>query len=262
MLEEIFKQFNASSSLILVVTILFYVIAWLYKEFKLMLEKDHQRKVAFVQRQLDFYSSTEASIAQVLHRPDDSNAVHNLYVKLGESSSYFSENLREVIRDFYKQGDRSILTILLSYLKAESAELYKKKVKWQEEDDSSDFMDKIMKLMYPIVPMLLALFLFLAAFYVCFLSYLQVNLFNALSVYIAFFTLVFSGSMIMMFFIFIARHQFNRMVKGTRKIMMIGAISAPLLILWDIRLSVVTMVVQIVLSLMLYRTNRKTLIVI
>lgn len=152
-LEEIFKQFNASSSLILVVTILFYVVAWLYKEFKSMLEKDHQRKVAFVQRQLDLYSSTEASIAQVIHRPDDSNAIHNLYIKLGEASSYFSDNLRAVIRDFYKQGDHSIL-------------------------------------------------------------------------------------------------------------MMIGAISAPLLIIWDIRLSIVTMVVQIVLCIMLYRTKSKTLIII
>ncbi|MBP1905794.1 ABC-type multidrug transport system permease subunit [Paenibacillus turicensis] len=261
MLEEIFKQFNASSSLILVVTILFYVVAWLYKEFKSMLEKDHQRKVAFVQRQLDLYSSTEASIAQVIHRPGDSNAIHNLYIKLGEASSYFSENLREVIRDFYKQGDHSILMILLSYLKAESAELYKKKVKWEEGDNSSNFMDKIIKLMYPIAPMLLALFLFFAALYVCSLAYLQVNLFNALSVYITFFTFVLSGSMIMMFFILIGRHQFNRMVKGTRKLMMIGAISAPLLILWDIRLSVITMVVQIVLSIMLYRTKSKTLII-
>lgn len=67
-------------------------------------------------------------------------------MKLGEASSYFSENLRAVIRDFYKQGDHSILTILLSYLKAESAELYKKKAKWQEEDNSTDVSIKLLSL--------------------------------------------------------------------------------------------------------------------
>jgi hypothetical protein len=44
--------------------------------------------------------------------------------------------------------------------------------------------------------------------------------------------------------------------------MMIGIISAPILILSDMRLAIVTMVIQIVLSIMLYRTRRKTLIII
>lgn len=259
-LEEIFKQFNASSSLILVVTILFYVVAWLYKEFKSMLEKDHQRKVAFVQRQLDLYSSTEASIAQVIHRPDDSNAIHNLYIKLGEASSYFSDNLRAVIRDFYKQGDHSILTILLSYLKAESAELYKKKAKWQEEDNSTDVVNKITKLMNPMIPMFLALVFIFVGLSVWSFSYLQSSFFDAVCVYIAYTTMLFSGSGIVAILSLIAKRELN--LKGTRKIMMIGAISAPLLILWDIRLSIVTMVVQIVLCIMLYRTNSKTLIII
>lgn len=259
-IEEIFKEFNASSSLILVVTILFYVVAWLYKEFKSMLEKDHQRKVAFVQRQLDLYSSTEASIAQVLHRPDDSNSVHNLYVKLGDSSSYFSENLREVIRDFYKQGDRSILTILLNYLRAESAELYKKQAKWQEEDNSTDVINKITKLMNPIVPMFLALFFIFVSLSVWSFSYIQSSFFDAVCVYIAYATMLFSGSGIVAIVSLIAKRELN--LKGTRKIMMIGGISAPVLILWDIRLSVVTMIAQIILCILLYRTRRKTLIII
>jgi hypothetical protein len=48
---------------------------------------------------MDLYSSVEDATAQVINRPGDSNAIQNLYTKLGESGAYFATDVRQIIRD-------------------------------------------------------------------------------------------------------------------------------------------------------------------
>lgn len=114
--------------------------------------------------------------------------------------------------------------------------------------------------MNPIFPMFLALFFIFAGLSVWSYSYFQSSFFDAVCVYIAFATSIFSGSAIVAIVSLIVKCELN--LKGTRKFMMMGIISAPILILSHMRLAIVTMVIQIVLSIMLYRTRRKTLIII
>lgn len=261
MVQEILSYFKPNAVWTLVITVIITVFAWLYKEFKGMLEKDNQNKITLLQKKLDLYSSTEAAIAQVIHRPDDSNAIHNLYNKLGESSSYFSESLREVVRTYYKQADPSMLMILLNYIKAETIELYKKKNKWMEQENSTDLMDKIMKLMNPIWPMLLTIFLVIVSVYVLIVTLEQNNILDAISVYVSFLTIMFSVTAIIAnLLVFLEKNKLN--LKGQRWVYTIVIILAPALIYWGGRFSFATIAVQIVCMVLLVKTKKPSLIVI
>ncbi|OBZ18452.1 hypothetical protein A8L34_02385 [Bacillus sp. FJAT-27264] len=67
MMHEILTYFKANPGWSLAITVFTTVLIWLYKEFKVLMEKDNNDKLARIQKQLDIYSSTEAAIAQVIH---------------------------------------------------------------------------------------------------------------------------------------------------------------------------------------------------
>lgn len=152
--KEFASFFKTNPELSLLITVFGTLTVWLYKEFKVMYSQSTKNKLTTVQKKLDFYGKLEASIATVINQPNDPNSKRNLLDKLGESNSYFSEDIRQIIRDYYRQADVFLLITLIAFIEMEMKKLDEEKRTLTSSESPVEIMDYIARLMKPVGPII------------------------------------------------------------------------------------------------------------
>ncbi|MFE4709774.1 MULTISPECIES: hypothetical protein [unclassified Paenibacillus] len=259
MIQEILTYFKANPGWSLAITVFTTVLIWLYKEFKVLMEKDNNDKLALLQKQLDLYSSMEAAIAQVIHRPNDAFAVQNFYNKLGKSSSYFTNDIKKIVRDYYLRADTSILRTLMTFIQLECDKLHKEKSKLISSNTSSDVFETVFRLYKPFKPIVLVFVIVFVTIYFLLLSLNQNNILAVIILFIIFISLIISGSVIWGI-ISLAMEGDLGIYGKYRWSLTIFLIGSPFVMLLDLRLSILSLLIQIVLIVLLARSRENQLV--
>ncbi|MEK4365361.1 hypothetical protein MKX68_23255 [Paenibacillus sp. FSL M8-0212] len=261
MLQELLNYFKMNPELSLISTIVCTVIIWLYKEFKVMIETDNKNKLAQIQKKMESYTRVEAAIASVLSQHNHAGAIQNLYDKFGECSSYFSEDIRELIRGFYSQRDVSILATIMSFIKAEMKKLEKQKNKIDSQDVSGDASASILRLYKPLKPILIIFIMFFVTIWFVVLALVESNAWNRIYLGVSFVT----ASLGVMFLAIVI----SVWVEGELYIrgkldssLKLSMIFSPLLVLIDWKLSVLSLFIQIVAGTILAKSMKKRLVIV
>ncbi|MBB6637613.1 hypothetical protein [Cohnella thailandensis] len=223
MWESISKLIGANSTAVLVITIIGTFSVWLYKEFRTMNKEDFKSRIALINKKIEMYSKLEAAIAAVLNQKDTTQAKSNLYEKFGEYSPFFSDDVRRIMRDYYKQNDNGYLYSLLAFTEVEVKLLENEKHSLSANDSSTDVMDAIRRLIRPLSPiMMIWLFtVFMLFFYSNFMR--EQDLFSRLVIVIMFFSCFFS---LILIFVLVSLGMDNNLRKlGWRRWLYIVGIS-------------------------------------
>ncbi|MGD7667998.1 hypothetical protein EGH10_17495 [Brevibacillus laterosporus] len=256
MWEEIFTLVKENPAWSLLFTFLGSFTVWLYKEFNVMITADDKNKLSLIQKKMDLYGKLEAVTANVINQKDDIKALQNLYNKLGESSSYFTEDIRKIIRDFYKRGDTSLLPTLMAYFEMEITKLAKNKSILESLDIPTNTIEYILRLFRPLKP-IIVIFLILLAIALYILLVLQHN--NVWSK--TFLTVIFISSVfsIMVLSAILSLWLDKKLPRQGKYNSLLNAcmIFSPILSFWDVRLSIIVLIVQIV-SLIMYGQNKNS----
>ncbi|MFF2908481.1 hypothetical protein [Paenibacillus sp. NPDC057934] len=259
MMQEILTYFKANPGWSLAITVFTTVLIWLYKEFKVLMEKDNNDKLALVQKQLDMYSSVEAAIAQIIHRPSDAFAVQNFYNKLGESSAYFTNDIKKIVRDYYLRADISVLRTLMTFIQLECDKLHKEKSKLISSNTSSDVFETVSRLYRPFKPIILVFIIVIVTTYFILLLLNQNNILASIILFIMFISLILSGTMIWVIISLLMEGNLGINSKY-RWFLIACLIVSPILMLIDLRLSVLSLLIQIVLFIFFVRSRKKQLV--
>ncbi|WP_010276017.1 hypothetical protein [Paenibacillus senegalensis] len=150
MLNELITYIQTNPVWSLAVTVLVSLTIWLYKEFKVMIDRNHSNKVEGIQKKLYVYGHLE--VVKVIHHPHDSLALNELMNRMGEASSYFSKDIRRISRDFYKSFDPELLPTLLEFINVELERLHQEQLGLNKYDTPTDLENYIDKLTQPLKP--------------------------------------------------------------------------------------------------------------
>ncbi|WP_044478022.1 hypothetical protein [Paenibacillus antibioticophila] len=260
MLQQIFDYFKTQPGWSLVITVVFTALVWLYKEFKVMMEADQKSKLVILQKKMDLYSSVEAAAAQVINRQDDPLAIHHLYTRLGESGAYFTEDIRKVIRDYYERADISILRTLMAFIKAETSKLEKERNKLLVTETSSDVFDAVARLFRPLKPILVLFMTILIAIGFLFNFFQADKYIDRVIWLIAFISTSFSLCLLMVI-ISLWIEQSLRIKGGYSWFLTIVIIICPVLSILEIKLAVLSLVVQLISFIQFIKNKKNDLIV-
>lgn len=261
MWKEIASFFKTNPELSLLITVFGTLTVWLYKEFKVMYSKDIKNKLTTVQKKLDFYGRLEASIAAVINQQNDFQAKRNLLDKLGESNSYFSEDIRGIIRDYYKLGDVSLLITLIAFIEVEMKKLDAEKRTLTSSESSEEIMDYIARLMKPVRPIMVFFVIVFVSIGLGLLVMKQDNLWDKLCLIGFSLSLFFSLMISVTLFSLMINNKLPRQGKY-RWILDVGMIFTPCLVFFSWKFSLVSPVIQAILLVLYMRSKKPTQIII
>ncbi|MGO4731475.1 hypothetical protein [Paenibacillus sp. 2KB_22] len=261
MVQQLLTYFKANPEFSIVTTIVCTAIIWLYKEFKVMIERDNQNKLVRIQKRMDSYVKVEAAIASILAQPANSGVLQNLYDKFGECSSYFSEDIRVLIRDYYTRQDAAKLVTIMSFMKIEIMKLDNQRNKIEAQDVSGDDFDSILRLYRPLKPILLIFLLFFVTLWFILLALLESSVWNRLYLGTSFITT--SLSVLFLIAVVVVWMNGELYIRGKlESSFKLSMMFSPLLILIDWRLSVLSLIIQIVAGILIARNMKTRLIVV
>lgn len=262
MLKEIFGFFKTNPTWSLAITIISTFTIWLYKEFKVMIASDYKKKIDLVQKKMDLYGKLEAAIANAITQNADPQAIRNLYISLGECSSHFGEDTRQIMLDFYKKGDTFLLVTLMEFIEVEFRKLNKEKLTFSMYDTSTDILDSINKLIRPLKPIAIIFFTIFAVLVFILALMQQNNIWDEIYLITFFFS---SGFSVMILSATISLWIDNKLRRQSRFrwALDICMILSPSISLLDWRLSIISPLLQIIALILYVRTkNTKKFIVL
>ncbi|MCZ1267337.1 MULTISPECIES: hypothetical protein [Paenibacillus] len=261
MLQDVLSYFQANPGWSLASTVVCTVIIWLYKEFKVNIESDNKNKLAHIQKKMESYTKVEAAIAKVLSQENHSGATQSLYDKFGECSSYFSEDIRELIRDYYSRRDTSILVTLMSFMKIETRKLDRQKNRIESQDASEDSFDSVFRLYRPFKPILIIFIMFFVTIWFILLATLETSVLNQFYLGTLFITI--SLGVMFLFAIISVWSNGELHIRGKLdSSLKMSMILSPLLTLIDWRLSVLSLFIQVAAGILIAKSMKKRIIVV
>ncbi|WP_438349444.1 hypothetical protein ACP8HI_01785 [Paenibacillus sp. FA6] len=254
MWKELMGLLGANPTVTLIFTIIATSTIWLYKEFKEMINQDHKTKIKIINESIKNYGKLQASIAEVINDEDNKQLKHNLFEKFGDYNSLFSEDIRQIILDYYRHENALYLTTLQSFIVVEQRKLVQAKKRLSVDDNSTDILDSITRLMRPFQVIVMIWLMILFGLFFISIYYAQDNIymkFNALVLsFSAFFSLI-------MLYALISLRMDNKLARQGkyRWGLISGIIITPILVLIRLDLSIVCIIIQIT-SLVLYVRSR------
>ncbi|PQP81906.1 hypothetical protein C0Q44_19755 [Paenibacillus sp. PCH8] len=261
MLQELLNYFKMNPEISLISTIVCTVIIWLYKEFKVMIETDNKNQLAQIQKKMESYTRVEAAIASVLAQHNHAGAVQNLYDKFGECSSYFSEDMRELIRGFYSQRDTSILSTIMSFIKVEMKKLEKQKNKIDSQDSSGEASASILRLYKPLKPILIIFIMFFVTAWFVVLALVESSAWNRFYLGACFVTV--SLGVMFLATVISVWVEGELYIRGKLdSFLKLSMIFSPLWVLIDWKLSILSLLIQFVVGAILAKSMKKRLVVV
>ncbi|WP_042201274.1 hypothetical protein [Paenibacillus camerounensis] len=261
MLEQIFGYFKTQPGWSLVITVVCTALVWLYKEFKIMLETDQRSKLTLLQKKIDLYCVVEAAAAQVISRQSDPAAIQYLYTKLGESSGYFTPDIRKMIRDYYERADISILRTLMTFINVETAKLDKEKNKLLALDGSADVFDTVSRLFRPLKP-ISALFIAILIALGFSINALQEDKYiDRICWLIAFSSTLLSLGLLMVLISLFMNNTLR--IKGAYRISLtVVMITSPVLCLIEVRLAMFVFIIQMIATVLFVKSKKNDVVVV
>ncbi|MFF2885492.1 hypothetical protein [Paenibacillus sp. NPDC057967] len=154
MWAEVAAFFKANTTEALLISIIGTILVWMYRQFKGMIDREQQDKLTIAQLKQTLFTKLELSIASVLHLNNE-DSKRQMYVLLGECGPYLTKTHRTIIRDYYKQFDRSLLYSLHALVMTEVDKLTRQLEKLNENKDNSEWLHYIQRLYAPIWPIIL-----------------------------------------------------------------------------------------------------------
>lgn len=152
MWKDISELIGANPILTLMITILGTSTIWLYKEFKVMMERSSKQKIETLNNKIKMYSQLEANIAAVVHYTDNTPFKNNLIEKFGEYSIQMSEDTRRIAIDYIQSGDALYLKTLASFIQYELTKLHKARTKVLQNEEPVGIDGFVSKLFAPFKP--------------------------------------------------------------------------------------------------------------
>ncbi|MGZ7444142.1 hypothetical protein [Paenibacillus sp. TH7-28] len=237
--------------------IAFAALVWLYKEFKGMMEESNRAKLSLIQKRMDLYAGVEAAIAQAINNPEDSQAKQHLYVKLGEASSYFTRETRQILRDYYSGEDAFVLDTLLSLVQKEIDRLDRVKEKLSPLTMPTDVVETVSKLFSPLKPIIFMFAVGVVAFLYLVTFLVQDTALSRLAVTAAYISLLFSMALVAAI-ISLLMEGHSRMVpfNYVRSVEAVVMLLAPIVSLFFLWLAIPMLLLQI-LSIILFAISQR-----
>ncbi|WP_152399110.1 hypothetical protein [Paenibacillus cellulositrophicus] len=155
MWSEVSKLIGANPIVTLVITIIGTSSIWMYKEFKEMINRNNSARISRVNEKIKIYSQLQASIAVVLNEPNNSTLKQGLINKLGEYSPFLNEDLRCIVKDYYKCGDSLYLNSMLAMMEVDFSKFEQEKRRVSKYEDNTEVEDIVLRLYDPLKPILL-----------------------------------------------------------------------------------------------------------
>ena len=157
-----FVQANTTESLL--ITIVGTLLVWLYKQFKDMIDRRQQEKVAALQAKQGLFIRLELAIATVLHQSQGESR-RELNQLLGECGPYLTSAQRQLVRDYYRAFDPGILRTLHAFIIHEVDSLSRQSDQ-ETENQASGMQLYINKLYAPVWPIVFIAILVLYFFFI------------------------------------------------------------------------------------------------
>jgi len=101
---------KANTTETLLISIIGTILIWMYKQFKGMIDREEQDKLATVQLKMGLFTKLELAIASVLHLKNEESKLH-MYTLLGECGPYLTKIQRTVVREFISISTRHFCTL-------------------------------------------------------------------------------------------------------------------------------------------------------
>ncbi|MEC0203886.1 hypothetical protein P4H39_14680 [Paenibacillus lautus] len=155
MWSEISKLIGANPIMTLVIIIVGTSTIWMYKEFKEMINQNNKSKISNINEKIKVYSKLQASAASLFYNKELSDLHRILMNQIGEFSPLLSEDVRRVVRDYFKYGDYAYLETMLAFIEVDLKKFEDDKRKLSKYENSTDIADFVNKLYDPLKPILL-----------------------------------------------------------------------------------------------------------
>ncbi|OUS75574.1 hypothetical protein B1748_15810 [Paenibacillus sp. MY03] len=145
---------KANTTETLLISIIGTILIWMYKQFKGMIDREEQDKLATVQLKMGLFTKLELAIASVIHLKNEESKRH-MYTLLGECGPYLTKMQRTVVRDYYKHLDSAFLHSLQVLTVNEVDKLTRQLESMMEYKDNGEWLNYIKRLYAPLWPILL-----------------------------------------------------------------------------------------------------------
>ncbi|OXS53681.1 hypothetical protein B1A99_28940 [Cohnella sp. CIP 111063] len=146
-----FLQANGRETLI--ISVVGTLLVWMYKQFKGMIDREQQEKLATVQLKQTLFTKLELNLASVLHLGDEESK-RRLLELLGECGPYLTRMQRTLVRDYCKSFDPGVLHTLQELTIYEADKLDRQMEKLGETKDSGEWFIYIQRLYAPVWPII------------------------------------------------------------------------------------------------------------
>ncbi|WP_339292521.1 hypothetical protein MKY48_06250 [Paenibacillus sp. FSL W8-0187] len=128
---------------------------WMYKEFKEMINQNNKAKINNINEKIKVYSQLQASTAGLLHDKGHRELKVILINKIGDFSPFLSEDVRRVVRDYYRYGDSAYLETMLAFIEVDVRKLEEDKKRLSEYNSNTDVEGFIKRLSDPFKPIMM-----------------------------------------------------------------------------------------------------------
>ncbi|MCK6150925.1 hypothetical protein [Paenibacillus silvae] len=183
-----------------------------------------------------------------------------MYEKLGECGSGFSEDIRKLIRDFYLRRDTDSLSTVMIFIQAEIGRLAKQKNRLDSRELADDAVDSVYKLLNPLKPIMAAFAIIFALLWFILIAISEDNIWNKVYSGITFITVslsimfIFAISVVWMDGELVIREKFDTFLK-------LSMMLAPLFLLLSWKLSILSLLIQIVAGIILGKKLKTRIVV-
>ena len=256
MWSEIAKIIGANPVMTIVITIIGTFSIWMYKEFKEMMTQKKKARLASIDEKIKINNQLYASVAALTHDSDNRELRIAFMNKIGEYSSLLSEDVQYVARDYCKYGDAQYLGSLMALVEVDLHRFNKERRRITEEEDSTDVINYVFKLVDPLKP-LFAAWLFISFMLLSITSYyLQPLFYHKVLVIVTSATVLLSA---IQAYVLISLAMAKQLVRhrAQKWLIFISIMGAPILSLLHSALTFLSLAIQITAIILLLRLNNK-----
>jgi len=155
-ISQLFSLVKANPMVSFLITFTVTFVIWMYKENKTVIQNDNKFNFDFNQKKALQFGQLESAISLYIKRTNEKNE-QKLVETLGNCSPYFSNDLRKIVRDYYKSYDLQTLYTVYSLVQVEIDKLHKEATDQFHDFKTKDFPSFLLRLYKPAVPILIML---------------------------------------------------------------------------------------------------------
>lgn len=135
-MKQIFLNYiKENQEIALSISLIFSFVVWIYRDCKVNIEANYNKKLKNIEDSITHLCRLESLLSFYIHQDKESDKMNKeiyleLYTQLGEVNYFFSDDLRTIVKEFYKDNNfeklRTILKVVeikIDTLRAEKNKL-------------------------------------------------------------------------------------------------------------------------------------------